>query len=596
MITSLDLALTGNGAIGAIIGPRGEIAWTCFPRFDGDPVFCSLLRGGAKPEHDGAFVVEMIGSSRVEQEYIPDTAVVVTRFFDDHGAGIEVTDCAPRIHANGGIFAPRMLVRRIEPVAGNPSILVRVRPMENYGARRMAPQIEYAKGPSDSDHLGYTGEKLTLRLTSNVPLDAVLNETPFTLNAPITFMLSWDDEEKLPAAEAGNDLLEGTIAWWRDWIDSLNVPTESREAVVRAAIALKLNVTEDTGAIIAAMTTSIPEAYGSNRNWDYRYCWVRDAYFVANALFKLGDTATTAHYVDFVMGIVAGAKDARLAPMYTVTGGPIPEEHVAEHLPGYRGMGPVRVGNQAYLQIQHDVYGEAILAALPLFTQSLLRRPDGVHLFERLELLGNEAASLFDQPDAGLWELRGVERVHTFSSVMCWTACDGLAQTAEILELRDRASHWRDLADNIHQVITEKSWNAEIGAFTAAMNGDTLDASLLLMEPLGFLPADDPRYVRTVRAIGRDLRRGDFIYRYVEKDDFGEPENAFLVCTLWFIDALIALGERDEARRLFENVLSCRNRHGLLAEHVDPKTREQWGNFVQTYSMAGIITSAIRLA
>jgi GH15 family glucan-1,4-alpha-glucosidase len=179
---------------------------------------------------------------------------------------------------------------------------------------------------------------------------------------------------------------------------------------------------------------------------------------------------------------------------------------------------------------------------------------------------------------------------------MCWTACDGLAQIAEILELRDRASHWRDLADNIHQVITEKSWNAEIGAFTAAMNGDTLDASLLLMEPLGFLPADDPRYVRTVRAIGRDLRRGDFIYRYVEKDDFGEPENAFLVCTLWFIDALIALGERDEARRLFENVLSCRNRHGLLAEHVDPKTREQWGNFVQTYSMAGIITSAIRLA
>jgi GH15 family glucan-1,4-alpha-glucosidase len=296
------------------------------------------------------------------------------------------------------------------------------------------------------------------------------------------------------------------------------------------------------------------------------------------------------------MGIVAGAKDARLAPMYTVTGGPIPEEHVAEHLPGYRGMGPVRVGNQAYLQIQHDVYGEAILAALPLFTQSLLRHPDGVHLFERLELLGNEAASLFDQPDAGLWELRGVERVHTFSSVMCWTACDGLAQTAEILELRDRASHWRDLADNIHQVITEKSWNAEIGAFTAAMNGDTLDASLLLMEPLGFLPADDPRYVRTVRAIGRDLRRGDFIYRYVEKDDFGEPENAFLVCTLWYIDALIALGERDEARRLFENVLSCRNRHGLLAEHVDPKTREQWGNFVQTYSMAGIITSAIRLA
>ena len=596
MITSLDLALIGNGAIGAIIGPRAEIAWTCFPRFDGDPAFCSLLRGDAQPEPDGAFVVEMTGSSRVEQEYVPDTAVLVTRFFDDNGASIEVTDCAPRIHSNGGIYAPRMLVRRIEPVAGKPSIVVRLRPMQNYGARRMAPQIEYAKGPSDSDHLGYTGETVTLRLTSNAPLDAVLNETPFTLDAPMTFVLSSDRDERLPAAEAGTDLVEGTITWWRDWIDSLKVPAESREAVVRAAIALKLNVTEDTGAIIAAMTSSIPEAYGSNRNWDDRYCWVRDAYFVANALFKLGDTTTTARYVDFVMRIVAGAKDARLAPMYTVTGGPIPEEHFAEHLPGYRGMGPVRVGNQAYLQIQHDVYGEAILAALPLFTQSLLTGPDDVHLFERLELLGHEAASLFDQPDAGLWELRGVERVHTFSSVMCWTACDALAQIAAILGLRDRTSHWRDLADHIHQVITERSWNTEIGAFTAAMNGDTLDASLLLMEPLGFLPADDPRYISTVRAIGRDLRRGDFIYRYVEKDDFGEPENAFLVCTLWYIDSLIALGERGDARRLFENVLSCRNRHGLLAEHVDPKTREQWGNFVQTYSMAGIITSAFRFA
>ena len=596
MITSLDLALVGNGAIGALIGPRAEVVWTCFPRFDGDPVFCSLLRGDAQPEHDGAFVVEMIGSARVEQEYVPDTAVVITRFFDDNGAGIQVTDFAPRLRANGRIFAPKMLVRQIERVAGSPSIRVRLRPMEDYGAKRILPKIEHGEGSSHADHLRYPGENLTLRLTTNAPLDAVLNETSFTLDDPITLVLSSDDDGRPTAAGAGADFLERTIAWWRDWIDSLRIPSESRAAVVRAAIALKLNVTEDTGAIIAAITTSIPEAHGSNRNWDYRYCWLRDAYFVANALFKLGDMTTTAHYVDFVMRIVAGAKDARLAPMYTVTGGPIPEEHVAEQLPGYRSMGPVRVGNQAYLQIQHDVYGEAILAALPLFTHSLLTGPDDVHLFERLELLGNEAANLFDQPDAGLWELRGVERVHTFSSVMCWAACDALARIAEILQLQDRTSRWRDLADHIHNVITEKSWNAGMGAFTAAMNGDTLDASLLLMEPLGFLPADDARYVGTVRAIGRDLRRGDFIYRYVEKDDFGEPENAFLVCTLWYIDALLALGERDGARQLFENVLSCRNRHGLLAEHVDPKTREQWGNFVQTYSMAGIISSAIRFA
>jgi GH15 family glucan-1,4-alpha-glucosidase len=596
LTAALDLALIGNGSIGALVTRRAEIVWACFPRFDGDPVFCSLLRGTAEPEHDGAFVVEMIGSSTIEQRYIPDTPIVVTRFFDETGAGVEVTDFAPRGAADGLIIAPRMLVRRIERIAGNPLIRVRLRPMENYGSQLIAPRPEYYASGSDAEHLLYSGQEMVLRLTADAPLEAIVNETPFALSDPVTLVLSMDDAVAPARARAGADLLDPTIAWWRDWAGSLTLPSAWRDPVVRAAITLKLNVADDTGAIIAAMTTSIPEARNSTRNWDYRYCWLRDAYFVADALYRLGDSETTARFVDFVTRIVSGAKDPRLAPMYTITGGPIPDERVVPQLAGYRGMGPVRVGNQAYLQTQHDVYGEAILAALPLFTDSILSGPDDVHLFERLELLGNEAANLFDKPDAGLWELRGVERVHTFSSVMCWAACDALARIAERLQLGDRAAHWRGLADHIHQVITQRSWNPDIGAFAAAMEGDTLDASLLLMHPLGFLPADDARYVSTVRAIGRDLRRGDFIYRYVEKDDFGEPENAFLVCTFWYVDALVAIGDRADARRLFEILLSCRNPHGLLAEHVDPKTREQWGNFIQTYSMAGIISSAIRLA
>jgi GH15 family glucan-1,4-alpha-glucosidase len=258
-------------------------------------------------------------------------------------------------------------------------------------------------------------------------------------------------------------------------------------------------------------------------------------------------------------------------------------------------MGPVRIGNQAYEQVQHDIHGEVILAALPLFTDSTFPERGDVALFEQLETLGDRAANNFDKPDAGLWELRGKERVHTFSSVMCWAGCHALAEIARQLKLDDRAAHWLEQSSHIHRVITEQSWNENLGAFTAAMGGDTLDASLLLMQPLGFLAADDPRYVSTVRAIGRDLRRGDFIYRYIEKDDFGAPENAFLVCTFWYIDALAAIGDRAEARRLFENILSCRNRHGLLGEDLDPNTREQWGNFVQTYSMAGIISSALGL-
>jgi len=272
------------------------------------------------------------------------------------------------------------------------------------------------------------------------------------------------------------------------------------------------------------------------------------------------------------------------------------EERVVDSLPGYRGMGPVRVGNEAYRQVQHDVYGAAILAATHVFFDRRLVRRGDAALFRRLEPLGERAAVLFDQPDAGLWELRGTARVHTFSSVMCWAGCDRLARIAAHLGLAERAGYWRRHAERIRQVIEQRSWNAKRNSFTATMDGDTLDASLLRLNELGFLADNDPRFASTVRAIGRDLRRGDFIFRYVEADDFGPPENAFLVCTFWYINALCALGDRDEARALFQNVLACRNRHGLLAEHIDPRTREQWGNFVQTYSMVGLIGSAIRLS
>ena len=246
--------------------------------------------------------------------------------------------------------------------------------------------------------------------------------------------------------------------------------------------------------------------------------------------------------------------------------------------------------------MQHDVYGAAILAATHVFfDRRLVRRGDEV-LFRRLETLGDHAARLFDQPDAGLWELRGTPRVHTFSSVMCWAGCDRLARIAAHLGLAERAAHWAAQAARIHQVICDRCWSVTRGSFVATMGGDTLDASLLRLNELGFLSDDDPRFAGTVSAIERELRRGDFIFRYVEQDDFGTPENAFLVCTFWYINALAAIGRRDEARTLFENVLACCNRHGLLAEHVDPRTREQWGNFVQTYSMVGLIGSAIRLS
>jgi len=589
-LTSLDLALIGNGSIGALIDIRGAVTWCCFPRFDGDPVFCSLLAGDSPRDGPGTFTIELQGAVRTEQEYLPDTPILVTRFYDAKGGGVEITDFCPRYEKNGALFSPKLLVRQVRPIGGQPSIHVRVDPAAGYGCEKR----QHAFG---ANHISYSGDQ-ALRLTTNAPTEAIVDMTLFHVHETITLMFGLDDAVAGDVTSTGTTMLERTTGYWRNWVNSLQAPTEWRDAVIRAAITLKLNVYEPTGAIIPAITTSIPEAPNTGRTWDYRYCWPRDAYFTADALCRLGETRTIERYLTFLLDVAARSDDAHLVPIYTIDGRPIPEEHVAECLPGYRGMGPVRVGNKASEQAQHHLYGEAVLTAESLFLNSRATRAGDEGLLTRLELFGEHAARLYEVPDAGLWELRGTERVHTFSSIMCWAACDRLAKYADRLSLADRARHWRFLATKIHEVISRRSWNAKLNAFTATMDGDSLDASLLLMPRLGFLQAGDPRFAGTVAAIEKGLKHGDFVYRYVERDDFGYPENAFLVCTFWYIEALAAMGgtRREEARALFEKVLTARNRHGLLAEDLDPRTLEQWGNFPQTYCMAGVIDCAIGLA
>jgi len=524
-----------------------------------------------------------------EQQYLSNTPILVTRCYDSGGACIEITDFAPRFRQHGRIYCPTLLVRRVQRIGGNPRLRVRLRPAQDYGRERTSTTY-------GSHHIRYVGKDLVLRLTTDASITAVLEENAFFLEDAITLLLGPDETVQGAVAEVGDHFLSETTGYWRDWVRSLGIPFEWQDAVIRAAITLKLNVFEDTGAIVAALTTSIPESPGSGRNWDYRFCWLRDAYFVVNALNRLGATRTMERYLSYILNIVAQAQEIRLRPVYTVTGHSVSDEREIASLPGYRGLGPVRIGNQAYAQVQHDVYGSAILAATHVFFDRRLARQGDEALFHRLEPLGERAAELFDQPDAGLWELRGTARVHTFSSVMCWAGCDRLSRIAAHLGLADRAAYWRDRAAHMHEVISRRAWNAKKGTFVATFDGDALDASLLRLNELCFLTDDDPRFVATVRAIGRELKSGDFIFRYMEADDFGTPQNAFLVCTFWYINALAAIGDRGEARALFEKVLACRNRHGLLAEHIDPRTREQWGNFVQTYSMVGLIGSAIRLS
>lgn len=583
---TLDLALIGNCTVGALVDARANITWGCFPRFDGDPVFCSLLK---ESDDYGFFAVELAECERTEQHYLENTAILVTRLYDRQGGSIEVTDFAPRFGQYGRTFRPMMLVRRIRRLSGSPRLTLRLRPACDNGAAR--PAMTWG-----SNHIRYVAPALTLRLTTDASLTAIMQETSFFLEDSVTMLLGTDETVNEAAGEIGRRFLEETTQYWCEWVRNLAIPFEWQEAVIRAAITLKLNAYDDTGAIIAAMTTSIPEAASSGRNWDYRFCWLRDSYFVVNALNRLGATRTMERYLGYIINIAAQAEGGPLQPVYGIDGRAELEEREVPALAGYRGMGPVRIGNQAYSQVQHDVYGSAILAAAHVFFDQRLTRRGDEALFRRLELLGEQARRCHDQPDAGLWELRGSARVHTFSSVMCWVACDRLARIARQLGLAERASYWLEQAQQIHATICQRAWSAERNAFVSTFEGNAMDASLLLLAEIGFLDASDPRFASTVNAVEKDLRRGDFIFRYVEKDDFGEPENAFLVCTFWYVNALAALNRHKEARELFEKLLASRNRHGLLAEHINLHNGEHWGNFVQTYSMVGLINAAIRLS
>ncbi|MXN65220.1 glycoside hydrolase family 15 protein [Stappia sp. GBMRC 2046] len=584
---SLDLAIIGNCSCAALIDKAARIVWWCLPRFDGDPVFHSLL-GTRGEEGDGSFAIELPGTVRCEQQYIENTAVVRTRLYDEAGNAIEITDFAPRFERAGRMFRPTAIVRRVRPISGHPRIRVRCRPRMAHGER--VPDITFG-----SNHIRYVGNGTTVRMTTNASVTYVRNETPFFLDGPMSFHLGPDESLTDHPEKLCREFEEETIRYWKLWTRRLGLPLEYQQAVIRAAITLKLCTYEETGAIIAAATTSIPEAAGTERNWDYRYCWLRDAFFVVRALNSLSEMETMENYLRYLNNIALVTDGEHVQPLYGIGLEAKLEEKIVD-LPGYRGMGPVRVGNQAYEHFQHDVYGNIVLGASQAFFDRRLLHQPGIDDFERLEKIGEQAYRMHDQPDAGMWELRTRARIHTSSSLMCWAACDRLAKIAKNFGLDQRETFWRERADRIHAVICEKGWSEKVGAFVESFGGNDLDAGLLLMAEVGFLPANDPRFVKTVDKIGETLRKGNHLFRYHAPDDFGAPENAFNICTFWYIDALARMGRKEEAREIYETMLSCRNHVGLLSEDTTPSTGELWGNFPQTYSMVGIINGAMRLS
>jgi GH15 family glucan-1,4-alpha-glucosidase len=584
---SLDLAVIGNSTVAGLVDSAGRLVWGCWPRLDGDPIFSALLDGEAPDK--GFFVIENDEEATAQSAYLRNTAIVRTAIATPSGGAYTITDFAPQYWVAGRMYRPPAFVRRIEPLAGFCRLRVRLRPAVGYGRARPRAVL-------GSNHISFVGEGQAFRVTTNAPVSYVLNESGFILTRPLTFILHADETLPEAADKIGAEAQERTRDYWLNWTRSLNVPFEWQEAVIRASITLQLCSFADTGAIVAALTTSIPEAENTERNWDYRFCWIRDAYFTVQALNRVGASRIMERFIEYITNVIAMERQPRLRPVYAMLPEDSLEETVVTTLSGYRGQGPVRVGNAAAEQVQHDVYGGVILAASQMFYDERLPKPGDQALYDLLEPLGMSALRLALTPDAGIWEYRGRQRVHTYSAAMCWAACDRLARIAERLGLQSRAESWRRSAAELRATILERAWNEKEGAFCGSLDGDDFDASVLLLHELGIVAADDPRFVATVEAIGRRLGRDGLLLRYDAPDDFGAPKTAFTVCTFWHIDALAAIGRKDEAREMFEKLLARRNSVGLLSEDIDPASGELWGNFPQTYSMVGIIIAAMRLS
>lgn len=585
-MSTLDLAPIGNCAIASLVDAGGRHVWFCFPRLDGDPVFNALVNGDEPAR--GFMDVQVPGGRTVRQDYLNNTAVLETEFADLSGGRFRVLDFAPRFFRFGRTFRPPLLVRRFEPLAGRPRLSVRIRPSFDYGA--VQPQISVG-----SNHLRFIGPRFALRVTTDMPISYLTDEADFALDRPVTLLLGSDDSVPDSPNSISESFLSETISYWRGWVRGLAIPFDWQTEVIRAAIALKLCSFEDTGAIVAALTSSVPEAQASGRNWDYRFCWLRDAYFTVNALNRLGATHTMEDFIRFVTDATLRDGTRQISPLYPIAPGTSVVEHEAAALAGYRGTRPVRVGNAAATQRQNDTYGSIVLTAAQAFWDSRLTIFGDRALYQQLCAIGAEAQQVALEPDAGLWEYRGRKHVHTYSAAMCWAALHRLGRIADRLGLGIEASAWLSQATALRDEILRRATTRE-GVLSGVLDGDVADASSLLLPAIGLMPRTDERVARTLAAVEKRLMRNGFVMRYVDADDFGAPETAFLVCTLWYAEALADLGRRTEATELFKRVLACRNPIGLLSEDVDPQTGALWGNFPQTYSQVGIIHTAAKLS
>jgi len=580
-IPVLDHGVIGNGRVLALISPTTSIDWLCMPRFDSPSVFAKLLdldEGGTFAFHPTC------DSVSTRMEYVTNTNVLRTEVRCSDGR-FEVFDYAPRIPSGLGVDAPLEIHRFLVPSEGAARARIVFDPRPDYARQRPRP-VHVNDGLEIADGVS----RFCLR--TNVPVPYLESGQPIRIDQPYYVVLSYGRPSDIDSVASVQHALDLTIAGWRAWSKTCALPSFAGAHVLRSALCLKLHAFADTGAIIAAATTSIPEALGTQRTWDYRYCWLRDAAFVVEGLRRLSHLTEGEAFVSFLRDV---AEEGPLQPVYGIGGERTLTEQHLDHLAGFAGARPVRIGNAAYVQRQHDLMGEMILCLETLITDPRIVTEDGEAIMRLVERLVRDAMAAAPTDDMGPWEFRTLRKRYTFSQVLCWVAAHRGARLARRYGQTTLAAEWDAWSDVQRADILMRAYNEELGFFTQALDGWHADASNLLLPTLGLIEPRDPRFLSTVRAYERLLVDGGLMLRYRNKDDFGDTTSAFSVCSFWWAEALAMIGELDEAVALFNRLLTYANPVGLFSEDIDPATGRLLGNFPQAYTHVGLIHAAITI-
>ncbi|MBN1792223.1 glycoside hydrolase family 15 protein [Candidatus Woesearchaeota archaeon] len=582
----MDYGIIGNCHTCALVSKEASIDWFCYPEFSNSSVFAKIL----DKKKGGEFSIAPTCDFTTEQSYIKSTNVLETVFKTRSGS-FKVTDFMPRykrlLKGKNKVVKGNQVVRVVERLKGKPEVKVVFDPKPGYALRE-------AEMTSEGKSIQVRSEKIDFQLVTNLSHDLILKKEAFKLDKPVFFAFGTIDQPEWFNMKRVKKLLTATRKYWQAWVGSLVLPDANKDKIIRSALVLKMLTYSKTGAIIAAATTSIPEEAGSNRCWDYRFCWVRDAAYTVDALSKIGRLHEAKKFMDFMLERVMS--DDHLQIMYGIHGETKLVEYELDHLEGYMGSKPVRIGNAAYNQDQHDVYGELIDVIYLYYVYYEFENKMPKRYWRFLEWLVNQIRFNWDKRDSGIWEFRGSLLHFTYSKVMCWVGVDRAIKIAQTYGRDDLANKWVNLRFDIRTDVLKNGFSEEEGAFTMYYGGKELDASILHMTYHEFLESNDPRIISTVKKIYEGLRQGHLIQRYKMKDDFGTSKSAFTICSFWMIDSLIAIGELDKAKKMYGDLMESSNHLGLFSEDIDIATGKLMGNFPQAYTHIALINTSILLS